>query len=289
VSAGQDFLGPYRLIRLVRSGRRCGVWEAVRQGETERVALKVLLEAHKKQTEEVEHLKNEAKVGKTLDHPNVIRIYDFIATYQMPFLVMQLFSVRNLKQEMRERPDFVAINVPQYVRKCALALQHLHDKGWVHCDVKPDNFLVDEQGGLKMIDFSIAQPIRTGFRLGDILGGRGRAVTGTRSYMSPEQIRGKSLDARADIYGFGCLVFELLAGKPPFTATNPDELLSKHLRSPPPSLQAYNRGVSSEFAGLVNRLLEKNRDLRPKSMADVLLELERINVYRAGMRPRLKA
>jgi serine/threonine-protein kinase len=288
VSSSQDFLGPYRLIRLVRAGRRCGVWEAVRQGETDRLALKVLLEEHKGKAEEIEQLKNEARIGKLLDHPDVIRIHDFVGAHRLPFLVMQLFAAKNLKQELRERPDFVAVNIPHYVRKCASGLGHLHERGWIHRDVKPENFLVDEQGGVKLIDFSIAVPAKTTGGLTRLFGGMGRrTIQGTRSYMSPEQIRNQRLTPASDVYGFGCVLHELLAGKPPFTATTANELLSKHLHAAVPSVQAYNRNVSEAFANLVARMLSKEPTKRPQSMREFLAEFDRINVYRAGGRPRL--
>ena len=259
MSRNQDYLGRYRLIRLIRSGRRCNVWEAQNDIDKERIACKVVLENYRTDKEEIEQLRNEAIVGQDMSSPHVIRVYEFV-DYHTPFVAMQLFNAKNLKQEMRERPEYVAVNVPEYIRKCALGLDHMHIKGWLHCDVKPDNFLVDEQGTVKLIDFSISKPIK---RKRKLFGKH--AIQGTRSYMAPEQIRGKPLDRTADVYGLGCLVHEMLSGKPPFTGVNADDLLTKHLRSTPPSVQALNKSVSDNMAALLLKMLAKDPKKRPQS------------------------
>ena len=111
-------------------------------------------------------------------------------------------------------------------------MQYLHEQGWIHRDIKPDNFLVNEEGDVKLIDFALAARERKG--LGKLFGRT--KVQGTRSYMAPEQIRGKGLDARTDIYSFGCMLYELVSGRLPFTGVSPEELLRKHLYAPIPVL-----------------------------------------------------
>lgn len=286
MSLGQDFLGPYQLLRMIRSGQTCVVWEAKLPHESERIAIKALLKRRQGDRREIMHLKHEAMVGKTLNHPAVIRIFDFMDQYSVPFIAMQLFNARNLKQALRDQNSFVQYNVREIILRCAEGLQYLHEQGWVHCDVKPDNFLVDESANVKLIDFSIARQLkkRPGFfaRFS-----KSRAVQGTRSYMSPEQIRGGYIDQRSDLYSFGCVCFELLAGRPPFTGVSPDEVLNKHLKSPVPSLQAYNNRVTPEFVALINQCLAKKPADRPQSVKDFLDAFQKMQVYRPGMRPKL--
>ena len=105
LSIHRDFLGPYQLLRMIRSGQTCAVWEARATHEQERVAVKILLERHKTNKTQIAHLQHEAVVGKSLEHPNVIKIFDFVDKYGLPFIVMQLFIARNLKQELRERRE----------------------------------------------------------------------------------------------------------------------------------------------------------------------------------------
>ena len=281
MATGRNFLGPYQLIKLIRAGTTTQVWEAIKSGQqTERVALKVLHESHRKDKTEIAYLKHETLVGKELDHENVIKIYEYLEAGGFPMIAMQLFNAKNLKIEIRENPEFVAANTPVIIRKCAEGLQHLHSHGWVHCDIKPDNFLADEQANVKVIDFSIAEKIKKGFSFGF----GSKVIRGTRSYMAPEQIRKKKLDERTDIYGFGCVIFEMLSGRAPFTANNPDELLQKHLRARPPSLQALS-GATEQLAKLVYRMLEKDPDKRPQSMIEFLGEFQNLSVFRAGHRP----
>ncbi len=283
MAGGRDFIGPFQLIRLIRSGNTTQVWEAIREGEKERVALKLLHKEFAKDKEQIEQLKHETLVAQSLDHPNIIKIYGYHGEYGVPFISMQLFNARNLKLELRDRPEFVEINLPAIVRRSAEALAHVHEKGWIHCDIKPDNFLADEQANLKLIDFSIAQKWKSGFSL---FGTRQKVVRGTRSYISPEQIRRQKLDQRADIYSYGCVLYELSSAKLPFTAANADDLLNKHLRAPVPSLQAADNRITAEFATLVMRMLSKKPEGRPNSMRDFLLEFQRVQIYRAGARRR---
>lgn len=282
MASSRDFIGPFRLLRLIRSGQTTQVWEARKEGEKERCALKVMLQAEKDNKREIEALKHEARVAENLDHPNVIKIYGYFGEYGLPLIQMQLFHARNLKLELRDNHEAVHINVEDIIRKCAEGLHHLHEHGWIHCDIKPDNFLVDEQGSVKVIDFSIARPLKQGFKLF----GKKAKIQGTRSYMAPEQIRGKKVDVRTDVYGFGCVMFEMVARRPPFSGLNSDELLRKHLNSPPPGLQAVDRRVRIEFSNLIADMMAKDPAKRPQSMKAVLAIFKKIRVFRAGMRPK---
>jgi serine/threonine protein kinase len=167
--------------------------------------------------------------------------------------------------------------VPGLIRKAAEGLAYLHSQGWIHRDVKPDNFLMKPDGQVKLIDFALA--IRRKGGLARLFAGRSK-IQGTRSYMSPEQIRGQPLDERADLYSFGCMVYELLGGKPPYTGTSTNDLLTKHLRAPIPPLGASNRNVHEDFAELARRLLAKQPEERPASMADFLRELRGMQVFK---------
>lgn len=281
MSTRRDFLGPFQLVRLIRSGTTTQVWEAIRTGEKERVALKVVLADYQSDKNEIACLKHEVEVGKEVRHPNVIAIFDFHSAHGLPFVSMQLFHAKNLKIELRERPQYVQINVKQIVLKCAAGLAHLHEKGWVHCDVKPDNFLVDEQGNVKVIDFSIALKMKKGW----FGGARPKMVRGTRSYMSPEQIRRQPLDQRADIYSMGCVIFEMMSGRTPFNASNPDDLLNRHLSAPIPSLLGCS-GATRELTALVARMMDKDPDKRPSTMNEFITEFKRIGMFRAGKHPK---
>ena len=161
----------------------------------------------------------------------------------------------------------------------------MHDKGWIHCDVKPDNFLADEQANVKLIDFSIGVRDKKKGGISSLFGGnRPKSIRGTRSYMAPEQIRRKHADARSDIYGLGCVIYELLSGKTPYSANTPDELLQKHLGAPIPNLESCSL-ASKPFSEMVRKMLAKKPDQRIQSMDDFLHIYESTQMFRPGKRP----
>ncbi len=260
-------------------GNSAQVWEAVEIQTKKRFALKVLREDFRDRKEEVAFLKNEFQIGSTLNHPCVIRIHDFILEKNLPpFLVLELFSELNMKQALRRGPESIAFMLDRIVVHCTEGLYYLHSQGFVHCDVKPDNFLVSRTGEVKLIDFTIAQKIKTG--IARMFSGKAKNISGTRSYMSPEQIRGKSLDQRSDVYSFGCVLFELVTGKPPFTGSTPNELLNKHLTAQIPSPLVANENVSNEFAAIIRSTMAKKPEERPDSMWDLLKALRATKIFK---------
>jgi serine/threonine protein kinase len=153
----------------------------------------------------------------------------------------------------------------------------MHSKGWVHRDIKPENFLVNDAGQVKLIDFGLAQ--KPSGWLAKLMPMKPKRQ-GTPSYMSPEQIRCTALDQRADVYSFGCILYELVAGAPPFTGSTQDELFGKHLRSATPPLEAADSNVTNDFANLVRRCLSKDVAGRPASVQVVLEEFRKMRMYR---------
>ena len=155
MSVGKDFIGPYQLLRMISARSSTQVWEAVRSGEQKRIALKVLTSRFRKDKKEIAQLKHEAKIGKLLRHENVIEIYDYYDETGIPLISMELFHAVNVKISIRERREELLPILTPLIRQCVLGLKEMHDKGWVHCDVKPDNFLADDKGLVKLIDFCL--------------------------------------------------------------------------------------------------------------------------------------
>jgi serine/threonine protein kinase len=276
MSKVRDFLGPYRLARLIRLGSVCQVWEAIEESTNERVALKVLRPEQRGNKEELNFLKWEYEVGSKLHHKNIIRISDFYTKADTPFLVLELFSELNAKMAMRRGPESIAFMVDKIFLQTAESLYYLHSKGFIHCDVKPDNVLVDRTGEVKLIDFTIAHKKRTG--ISKLFGGKPK-LRGTRSYMSPEQIRQEHLDERSDVYSLGCMFYEMLTGKLPFTATSPNDLLSKHLSAPIPSALVQNSNVSNDFNGVLKAMMAKDPKDRPSSMYEVVKAVKGVKIF----------
>lgn len=260
---------------MMRQGKTCQIWETIRDLDNQRCILKVLREDFRKDKGEISLLKHEYLVGSELSHPNCIEVYEYDIARGVPFVAIEFFRSFNLKQWIREA-DAQRSWLPSVIEQSALGVQHLHEQGWLHCDLKPDNLLVNEQCKVKLIDFAIGQKQKKGF--GRLLGGGGAKgkIAGTRSYMSPEQIRSESLDVRSDIYSFGCLLFEIVSGKLPYTGTSSDDLLQRHLKSPVPSVQAYVDDVNAALAELIARMMAKRKEERPESMTDFLQEFKKI-------------
>ncbi len=277
-----DFLGPYRLAKFIRSGNATQIWEAIKDDGSGRYVLKVLNRALWGNREEIGYLKHEYDVAHGIDHPNVIDVIDFKIDNKIGYLVLEVFTDLNIKQYMREHGhESLHDNYTKVVEQALLGLQQLNEAGWVHCDVKPDNFLLSSEMEVKLIDFTISKRITKGFAA--MFRKRG-TIRGTRSYMSPEQIRNEPLDARADIYSMGCVMYELLNGRPPFSGESPNDLLNKHLKAPIPSILVANPKVSNDMAALLQRAMAKDRDKRPESMKQLLGELQSINVFKPVLR-----
>ena len=281
MTKSRDFLGPYRLARLIRVGSTAEVWEAIEENTQERFALKVLKHSLASDKAEAALLKHEFNVAKDLHSPRVVKVVEYREDGGRPFLVLELFSELNMKQALRRGPDSLAFMLDKIVEQAAEGLYYMHTKNWIHLDIKPDNFLVSRDGDVKLIDFTIAQKKKKG--LGKLFHSA-KVAKGTRSYMAPEQIRRKVCDERTDIYAFGCVVYELCTGKPPYTGDTPNDLLSKHLSASIPSPIVHNDNVTREFADVVKGMMSKSPDSRPPSMWEFLKTFRSIEIFKK--RPR---
>jgi serine/threonine-protein kinase len=282
--AGVEYVGPYRLVSMLMSGQTSVVYEVTRRNDNQRFALKMLLQDFRKDKEHIAYLRREYEVGRTLDHPAIIKVHEFSQAEGSYYVIMELFPWPNMKFFVQRDVSRIYWYLPSVIKQMALGLNHFHEQGWLHRDIKPDNFLlsVEEQGAVKLIDFALAQKKAGG--LAKLFGGKSK-VQGTRSYMSPEQIRGQAIDQRSDMYSFGCTLHELVHGKAPFFGISANELLLKHLKAPPPSLRALNKNVTEEYAGLVQRMLAKNPKDRPETMARFLEEFGRLRIFKAPPKP----
>ena len=275
-------IGPYRLLNIVHTGQNCHIWQAYDDVKQCIVGIKTLLDRFQQDREQIGLLRWEYLVGHTVRDPRIIEVYDFGIDRGTTYLSMEWLPSPNLKQRMNAGLEKIYYFYPEIIEEAAQALGHFHKKGWVHRDIKPDNFLVTDDAKVKLIDFALAR--RRRLKILKLVTPRSK-VQGTRSYMAPEQIRGQLPDIRSDIYSFGCMLFEMLADKPPFTGTSSNDLLNKHLHAAPPSMEAANPNASPEFAALVRKMMAKDLSKRPQTMEDFLGEFRMIRVFKSMPKP----
>ena len=268
-------LGPLKLVQQIGLGKHCQVWEAVDAKSRTQVAIKVIVPDMATDAGQRKLLEHELKVAKSLDHPTVIKIDRLSEEGGLPHLVMEYFPAANLKKQIAAGVEPLVPKLQRIVTETALALEHMHSRGWVHRDVKPDNVLAAADGQVKLIDLAIAAKA-SGF-LGKLLGSKTLAQ-GSPSYMSPEQIRGEALDARSDIYSFGCVIFELISGRPPYTGADTNDLLNKHVSATVPAVDAVNKNATTACAKFLRQMLAKKPAERPASMKEVLQQLRAIRL-----------
>ncbi|MFI0942514.1 ABC transporter substrate-binding protein [Streptomyces sp. NPDC021020] len=251
------FAGRYQLAELLGAGGMARVHRAqdTRMGRT--VAVKTLLPDLADNPDARRRFAREAQAAGSLNHPGIVTVHDQDEIREgdevVPYLVMEFVPGGTLSQLLRRRVFFPPERAVRVVCDILDALAHAHSHGTVHRDVKPANVMVTPEGVVKVADFGIARVLDTDSRLTTT----GSAI-GTPSYMSPEQINGAEVDARSDVYAVGCMLTELLTGKPPFTDGNPINLMYWHVHTAPPAPSSRNPRVPPELDALVLAALAKN-------------------------------
>jgi serine/threonine protein kinase len=275
-----EILGGYRLQKLMMTGQTSQVWEVVELSSQRHFAMKLLLPENANSGLHRTMLFHEASVGLAMAHPNIIRIVTVNKDQKNPYFVMEFFPGGSLRARlMTKQVDFIRQHAMNIFKQAATALAFMNTQRWVHRDVKPDNMLVSSAGDLRVIDFALAKRIEKPSLFGRMFRKKGK-TQGTRSYMSPEQIRGDYLDGRADVYSFGASLYELLTGRPPFRAESQEALLRKHLIEKPTTPCMYNPDVTEEFGELVLRMLAKKKEDRPRDFHEVLMKMRALRVYK---------
>jgi len=259
------------MYHLIRAGAIYEIWAVRPVAENTPYAMKWLPPGPKYSRGNIGELRHEFTVGASLEHRSCIKTYEFDTTNNGAYLLLELFKVPNLKQQIVLGHKKLQHRAQEILVAAAAGLTHLHEKGWIHRDIKPDNFLLNDDNEVKLIDFNLAR--KKAGALGRLFSMKAK-VQGTHSYMSPEQIRGQQVDFRTDVYAFGCMVHELLSGKAPFTANTPNELLQRHLTSKPPDLTVVDKNITPEFARYVQQMMAKDPSGRPGSMKDVMMEIK---------------
>ncbi len=260
---GEVLAGRYRLLTLLGHGGAGEVWQAEDEVLARPVAVKLLRRLDGDLMDATERFRTEAQSAARLLHPNVVATYDVGTADGQVFLVMELVNGPDLAKLLRSGGLPPVQQVADIAVQGARALDAAHAAGIVHRDVKPGNLLLAPNGTLKITDFGIAQAV-------GLDGATGPVLLGTAAYVSPEQVRGERATTASDWYSLGCVLYELLAGEPPFVGENFEAVLRQHLEATPVPIVVRRPEVSAGLGELAMRLLAKAPGARPGSAEEVV-------------------
>ncbi|KJK47602.1 serine/threonine protein kinase [Lentzea aerocolonigenes] len=246
------------------------------------VAIKVLRADLARDAQFQERFRREAQNSAALNHPAIVAVYDTGETQTeygpLPYIVMEFVDGRTLRDIVKTQGPLSGKRAMEVMADVSAALDFSHRHGIVHRDVKPANVMITKSGAVKVMDFGIARAIHDG----QAAVTQTAAVIGTAQYLSPEQARGESVDARSDVYAAGCVLFELLTGEPPFTGDSPVAVAYQHVREDPKAPSQLNPKVSPQLDAIVLKAMSKGPANRYQSAAEMRADLVRVL---SGQRP----
>ncbi len=270
LARGAVFADRYEVLERIGAGGMGTVYRVYDRKLDEEVALKIIRPEIMARGKSLERFKNELKIARKIVHKNVCRMYDLGETGQASYITMEYVPGEDLKSFIRRIGQLPAGKAVSLAREIAEGLAEAHQLGIVHRDLKPGNIMIDREGKAKIMDFGIARS-----RLEKRLTGE-MAVIGTPEYMSPEQVDGIEADQRADLYSLSIILFEMLTGKVPFEGETAFAVGLKQKSEPPESPKNLNPQIPDELSRLILKGLEKDRERRYQTAAEVLSELTKI-------------
>jgi serine/threonine-protein kinase len=261
-------LGQYRVMAPLGRGGMAAVYRAHQPGVDRYVALKLVALEQSTSPEFIERFRREARVIASLEHPNILPVYDYGEAAGYLYLVMRLVGGGTLGDALTGRP-LPREHLHRVLAQVGDALDYAHSRGVVHRDVKPSNILVDERGQCLLTDFGIAKMAQAATQF-TVTG----SFLGTPHYASPEQGLGQPLDGRSDLYSLGVILYEMATGRPPFQADTPMGVLVKHVHEPLPAPRSLNPALSPALERLLVKALAKGPDQRYPTAALMLADLD---------------
>ena len=270
---GQE-MGDFRVLRLIGSGGMAEVYLAEQRSLSRQVALKVLHAQLASDANYVLRFQNEARAAAALVHPNIVQIHEVGEVAGVHFIAQEYVPGKNLAQVMQRQGAFEPGLVLDILRQVVAALGKAHELGIVHRDIKPENILFSHSGEVKVADFGLARMPRSDTQTLTQVG----VAMGTPLYMSPEQIEGRAIDIRSDIYSLGVTSYHLLSGQPPHSGETALAIAVQHLNSVPQPLENVRADIPSGLARLVHQMLSKKPEQRPNSPSELLSDLRKLAV-----------
>jgi eukaryotic-like serine/threonine-protein kinase len=274
-------LGSYEVIAQIGAGGMGEVYEARDTKLGRNVAIKILPEAFAHDSERLARFQREAKMLAALNHPNIATIYGLENSDSTHFLIMELVSGETLAARIKGEGPVPVEEALKVAVQIAEALEAAHDKGIIHRDLKPANVKLTPEGKVKVLDFGLAKAFAGDDASEDpsnsptlsMAATMHGVILGTAAYMSPEQARGKAVDKRTDIWGFGCVLYELLTGKQAFQGEDVTDILAAVVKTEP-EWQALPAETPVQVRSLVRRCLQKDKGLRVRDAGDARIEIQ---------------
>lgn len=275
-------IGRYDIVSQIGEGGMGKVFLAEDSDLGRKVALKVLPEKFSVDSEGLNRFKQEARSASALNHPNIITVYEVGESERVHFIATEFIDGKTLRERM-ESGRISFDEVLSIAIQTAEALSAAHEAGIVHRDVKPENIMIRPDGYVKILDFGLAKLAENTIQNSEsedatrkLVKTHPGVVMGTVAYMSPEQARGKEIDARSDVFSFGVVLYELLGGKQPFTGETMTDILAAIINSEPPPLGTIAPHLPKELQRIVGKTLKKRREQRYHSTKDLLGDLKEL-------------
>jgi len=270
LTTGSTFAGRYQIVEELGKGGMGKVYKVFDKEIQAKIALKLIKPEVSADKSTIERFRNELKIARDISHKNICRMYDLGREAGSYFITMEYVSGEDLKSFIRRSRQLVVGTAIFIAKQVCEGLAEAHRMGVVHRDLKPGNIMIDREGNAKIMDFGIA-------RSASAKGITGTGVMiGTPEYMSPEQVEGKEVDRRSDIYSLGVILYEMLTGQVPFEGDTPFSIGVKHKSEMPRDPRELNAQISEDLSRLILKCLEKDREKRCQSAEELRAGLENI-------------
>ena len=257
----------YKLVEKIGTGGMAIVYRAKDQNLSREVAVKILQPQFADNNKAVKRFRHEAKSVASLNHPNIINIFDIGQDDETEYIIMEYITGQDLKEKIKDEGKLPTAQAVRIIEEVCQALIKAHRNNIIHCDIKPHNILLTSDERVKVTDFGIAQAVT------DATMHQTDSIMGSAHYLSPEQARGSKVTTKSDLYSLGVVLYELVTGELPFAGDNSVSVALKHVKETPPSPLEYNEDLSPQLVDIIMKALSKDAQQRYNSANEFLRDL----------------